>query len=177
MTMTVQLDLFNSVTPIATFDWANESNLKIFDYSDDMHFDDVLLEGNYVVNVPCYKIEDLVGLIDINKKSQYESNERATYWALVCNKKLNHCVVRITDTDKCNWAGNRWFVLANAKMQKFIKQKALFALLKGDIKKMPRLYNKVVQVRDINYRKDLKSNFAQVFVQNKWRTEHILEQI
>jgi len=176
--MSVQLDLFNTVTPIATFDWANESDLKIFDYTDDMHFDDLALRGNYVINVPCYKIEDLVGIFDTSTKSEFEDNKNHVYWSLIRNKKLNHCVTRITDAGKYNYmTGARWFVLANAKTQKYVKQKALFAMLKGDIKKIPRLYNKVVQVRDISYRKDMKANFVQVYVQNKWRTEHILEQL
>ena len=66
MTMTVQLDLFNNVVPIATFDWADKYDLKLFDYSTDMQFDDVQLEGNYVINVPCYKVDSLVGIIDKN---------------------------------------------------------------------------------------------------------------
>ena len=174
MTTSVQLDLFNSITPIATFDWANESDLKIFDYSDDIKFDDLALENNYIINVPVYRIEDVVDILypDVAKRK----GNRDIYWDIVKNKKFNHCVVRISDRSRYT-CGDKWFVLATEKFQKFIKQKALFAMLKNDVKKMPKVYKKVVQVADISYRKDMKRNFVQVFTLSKWSKEHVLEQV
>jgi len=172
--MNVQFDMFNTITPIATFDWANESNLQIFDYSDDLKFDDVILENNYVINVPVYRIEDVVDILypDVAKRK----GTRDIYWDLAKNKKFNDCVVRITDRDRYS-CGDKWFVLATPIFTKYLKQKALFAMIKNDIKKLPKLYKKVVQVADISYRKEWKRNFVQVYTLPKWSKEHVLEQI
>lgn len=174
MTTSVQLDLFNSITPIATFDWANESDLKIFNYSDDLKFDDLALENNYIIDVPVYRIEDVQAILDPqgNKRNgRYEF-----YWELAKNKKFNHCVVRISDRSRYT-CGDKWFVLATPKFQKYLKQKALFGMIKDEVKKMPKVYKKVVQVADISYRQDMKRTFVQVFTLPKWSKEHVLEQV
>ncbi len=170
MTMTVQFDLFNAMTPIASFDWADKTNINIFEYNDDIKFDDVTLVNNYIIDVPCYKIEDIEGLIDSN------DDIKSKYFSLVRNKKLNHCLVRITDKDRYS-CGDKWFVLANAKTRKFVEQQTLFAMLKGNMKKKPRLYKKVIQIESTDYRKDLKTNFVQAYTLSKWHTQHVLEQL
>lgn len=176
MTTSVQLDLFNSITPIATFDWANETDLKIFDYSDDLKFDDLALENNYIINVPVYRIEDVQAILDPHGNKR--NGKWDFYFELAKDKKFNHCMVRISDIGKYkHTCGDKWFVLATSKFQKYLKQKALFGMIKDDVKKMPKLYKKVVQVADINYRKDFKRNFVQVFTLSKWSKEHVLEQI
>ena len=172
MSACVQLDLFNKVMPISNFDWHDKQNLQIFDYTDDIEFNDPILVGNYIINVPMYKIEDLAGLIDYDR----EKGNRDAYWKLVSNKKFNHCTVRITDKDDYT-CGKHWFILANAKTKKFVKQQSLFALLKGAIKKKPRLYTKVVQVSDISYRNDLRRDFVQVYTLSKWHSEHVLSKV
>jgi len=172
----VQFDLFNTITPIASFDWANESNLQIFDYSDDLKFDDLTLENNYVINVPVYRIEDVQNILEPqgNKRNgRYEF-----YWRLAKDKKFSKCVVRITDGGRYKGtSGDKWYVLATSKFQKYLKQKALFGMIKDDVNKMPKVYKKVVHVAGINYRKDMKRNLVQAYVLSKWNKEHVLEQI
>ena len=176
MTMTVQFDLFDALTPIATFDWANESDLKIFDYSDDIKFDDLALENNYIINVPVYRIEDVQAILD--PQGNKRNGRYDFYFQLAKDKKFNHCVVRISDSGRYKGtSGDKWFVLATAKFQKYLKQKALFGMLEGNVKKMPKVYKKVVHVADIGYRKDMKRNFVQVYTLGKWSKEHVLEQV
>lgn len=172
--MSVQLDMFNTVTPVATFDWADKTNLQIFDYTDDLKFDDVILKNNYVINVPVYRIEDVIDILypDVAKRK----GKMDMYWDIVKNKKFNHCVVRISDRDRYT-CGDKFFVLATANFTKYLKQKALFAMLKNDIKKMPKLYKKVVQVAGVDYRKEWKSNFVQVYTLPKWSKEHVLSKV
>ena len=154
MTMTVQLDLFNNVVPVATFDWADKTNLKLFDYSTDMQFDDVQLEGNYVINVPCYKVDSLVGIVD--------KNANATWDKIAKNKDLYDCIVRIYEREGVRWGGKiKNYILANTKTKKFIDQQFLFAKLKDDIRKKPRIINKWLKVEQIDFeRDDLNSNFV-----------------
>jgi hypothetical protein len=176
MSTCVQLDLFDRIAPIATFDWANDKDLKIFDYSDDLKFDDIALENNYVINVPCYRIEDVIKIFypDFND----EQSHIKYYFEIVKNKKLNDCVVRMTDYDSKGWgAGDKWFLLANSKTQKYIRSKGHFAMLQGNIKKMPKLYKKVVEVKNIHYRQDMKRNWVEVYTLGKWFKDHVLEQI
>ena len=164
----VQLDLFNTITPVAVFDWHYEPNRKIFEYSDDIQFDDSMLIDHYIIDVPVYKFDDLIKI--------FGGTDKSDYWALVKNKQLNHCIVRITDKDRYG-AGDKWFVLANAKTKKFVQQHAICAILKGTIKKAPKLYKKVVKIDGIDYRDDMKGNFVTVYTLNKWSSEHILKQI
>ena len=154
MSLTVQLDLFNNVVPIATFDWADMRDLKLFDYNTDMQFDDVQLEGNYIINVPCYKVDSLVGIVD--------KNANATWDKIAKNKDLHDCIVRIYETKGRRWGGkNTYYILANSKTKKFIEQQFLFAKLKDDIRKKPRITNKWLKVESIDFdRDDLDSNFV-----------------
>ena len=168
--MTVQLDMFDTIQPVKVFDWANETNCKIFQYSDDLQFDDIALENHYVLDVPMYRYQDVCKALGVTPDG------KSDYWTIVRNKKFNNCIVRITDRDRYG-AGNKWYVLATPKFQKYIKRKALFAIIKNDTNKMPRLYKKVVHIRDINYRKDLKNNFVQAYTLSKWHTQHILSQL
>jgi hypothetical protein len=154
MSLTVQLDLFNNVVPIATFDWADMRDLKLFDYNTDMQFDDVQLEGNYIINVPCYKVDSLVGIVD--------KNANATWDKIAKNKDLHDCIVRIYETKGRRWGGkNTYYILANSKTKKFIEQQFLFAKLKDDIRKKPRIVNKWLKVESIHFdRDDLDCNFV-----------------
>ena len=177
----VQYDLFNAIVPAATFNFINEpeSDVHAFEYSDDLKFDDKTLQDNFIVNVPMYRIEDIIQMM--HGDATVVKIDR--YFDFVKNKKLNHCLVRITDQDKrynynrYSHAGDKWFVLANAQTRKFVEQNTIVAMLNGNLKKKFKTYTKCVKVEDINYRKDIKRNFVSVFVQSKYMTEHVMSQV
>jgi hypothetical protein len=168
----VQLDMFNAVPHIASFDIGDRTDVKIFEYSDDLKFDDKILEDNFIVNVPMYKIEDIMQLM----QGQNEVDKHGFYFNLAKNKKLNHCLVRITD-EKRYGCGDKWYLLANAQTKKFITKNAVFGILKETVKKLPKVYKKCVKITDSTYRKDLKRNFVSVHVQSKHMSEHVISQV
>lgn len=164
MSLTVQLDMFNATVPIHTFDWGNETNCKIFEYNDELQFDDPCLEKHYVINVPCYKLESLVGIV--------ADDESKTFKALAYDKSLHDCVVRVYENNGTRSWNSKFYVLANAKTKKFVEQHFLFAKLKGNISKMPRITKKVVKVESIYYRDEDDVNFIMAKV--CWAADHLL---
>jgi hypothetical protein len=176
----VQYDLFNAITPVATFNFMHdeETDVHVFEYSDDLKFDDKTLQDNFIVNVPMYRIEDIIQMMHGD-----DTNKINRYFEFVKNKKLNHCLVRITDAEnhsgsnRYSYAGDKWFVLANAKTRKFVEQNTIIAMLNGNLKKKFKTYTKCVKIEDINYRKDIKRNFVSAFIQSKHMTEHVMSQV
>jgi hypothetical protein len=168
----IQYDMFDAVPHIATFDIGDRTDVKIFEYSDDLQFDDKMLEDNFIIDVPCYKIEDIIKMLYGDVKMDTVD----TYFALAKNKKLNHCLVRISD-HKGFMCGDKWYLLANAKTKKYVEQNTIVGCLKGNIKKKLKVYKKCVKIEGIDYRKDIKRNFVSAFVQSKSWTEHVLSQL
>ena len=171
----VQYDLFNSIVPVATFNFIHdeETDVHVFEYSDDLKFDDKTLQDNYIINVPMYRIEDIIQMM--HGDATVVKIDR--YFDFVKNKKLNHCLVRITDQHARYGVGDKWFVLANAQTRKFVEQNTIVAMLNGNLKKKFRTYTKCVKIEDINYRKDIKRNFVSVLFQSKLTTEHVMSQV
>lgn len=180
----VQYDLFNAITPVATFNFMHdeETDVHVFEYSDDLKFDDKMLENNFIINVPMYRIEDINQMVYGDSHGTCFSTKRIvpskidSYFNFAKNKKLNHCLVRITDKDGYG-CGDKWYLLANAQTKKFVEQQTIVGCLKGNIRKKLKVYTKCVKVEDINYRKDIKRNFVSVFIQSKHMTEHVMSQV
>jgi hypothetical protein len=174
-TSQVQYDLFTETVPVATFNFFHDqdTDVHVFEYSDDLKFDDTALQDNFIVNVPMYRIEDIIQMM--HGDATVVKIDR--YFEFVKNKKLNHCLVRITDQHARYGVGDKWFVLANAQTRKFVEQNTTVAILKGNIKKKLRVYTKCVKIEDIHYRKDLKRNFVSVLFQSKHTTEHVQSQV
>jgi hypothetical protein len=168
----IQHDMFDAVPHVASFDIGDRTDVKIFEYSDDLKFDDKMLEDNFIIDVPCYRIEDIIkmlhGDVDVDKKD--------IYFDLAKNKKLNHCLVRLTDHARY-MCGDKWYLLANAKTKKYVEQNTIIGCLKGNIKKKLKVYKKCVKIEAIDYRKDLKRNFVSAYVQSKHMTEHVESQM
>lgn len=175
--MTVQLDLFNAQTPIANFDYYAHGNIVVYDYSKDMSFDDAVLENAYIMNVPCYKLEDLVDLFDNSKKSIYESDKNHVFWKLNNDKKIYDYCLRISDTKRHQYSRKeKLFIYANSKLEKIVQQKTLWALLKNTIKKKPRLYKKTIKIVDMQERQD-GTTFIDSYIADKFMCQVIDEHV
>lgn len=175
----IQYDMFDAVPHIATFDIGDRTDVKIFEYSDDLKFDDKILEDNFIIDVPCYRDVDIIKML----YGDVEMDRINTYFTLAKNKKLNHCLVRITDSQKkygsnrYSYVGDKWYLLANAQTKKWVEQNTIVGCLKGNIKKKLKVYKKCVKIEGIDYRKDIKRNFVSAFVQSKFWTEHVESQV
>ncbi len=104
---------------------------KVYDYNDGVVITDKVLNHDYVVNVPCYKVED-VTLAMYGDKSNYFFND-----------PTKHCIRMHTS----NHHGKQYYyLLATPEMDEFVKQQAIFGAIKGHITKMPKKHLKVVHV-------------------------------
>lgn len=168
MSITVQLDLFNTTVPVAMFDWGHKTNLKVFEYDDNLNFVDESLKGNFVVNVPCYKVDSLAPIFF--ETNEYGEYPRGEVWSkLAKNRKLQKFTLRIYE-DKSNWRST-FYVLANEKTKKFVEKHFLFAKIKNVNVKMPRITKKVLEIKQI----DSDKNF--VLSEVNFAPDHVISQI
>ena len=112
--------------------WNDKTDYKVYDYNDGVVITDKVLYDGYVVNVPCYKVED-VTLAMYGEKKNYFLTDPTT----------NHIIKIRTSNHK----GKQYqYVLATPEMDEFVKQQATFGAIKGHITKMPKKHLKVVHV-------------------------------
>ena len=112
----------------------NVYTTKIFDYNDGVKLTDKSVDTNYVINVPCYNLEDLSIM---EHGSKYYSSTMQ-YW-----EKFQHCI----SIETSNHKGKQYrYLIATPETEKYIAQQGLVAILKGHITKMPKRHLKVVRV-------------------------------
>jgi hypothetical protein len=111
--------------------WNSKTDHKVYDYNDGVVITDKVLYDGYVVNVPCYKVEDVTLAM---------SGDKRNYWFGDQDKH----VIKIQTS---NHRGKQYYyLLATPEMDKFVKQQATFGAIKGHITKMPKKHLKVVHV-------------------------------
>ena len=140
--------------------WNNKTDHKVYDYNDGVVITDKVLYDGYIVNVPCYKVEDVTLAID-GYKSNYFSN----------NDPTNHCIRMHTTNHK---GKQYYYLLATPEMDEFVKQQAIFGAIKGHITKMPKKHLKVARV--MNRGKNGKRITVDLYVQNKCFSEYLIKE-
>jgi hypothetical protein len=107
---------------------------KVFDFNDfndSIKLADKKFNHQFIVNVPCYKVEDVALAIH---------GMKSNYFALP--NHLLDCIVNIRTS---NHHGRQFeYILSTPSVDEYIKQNALFGILKGNTNKMPKLHSKVV---------------------------------
>ena len=63
--------------------WNDKTDHKVYDYNDGVVITDKVLYDGYVVNVPCYKVEDVTLAIN-GYKSNYFSNDLTIHCITIC---------------------------------------------------------------------------------------------
>jgi len=112
----------------------NVYTTKIFDYNDGVKLDDKSVNECYVINVPCYNLED-ISMMETG--SPYHSSPMQ-YW-----QKFQHAVSIRTSNHK----GKQFrYLLATPETDKYVAEQGLIGILKGHITKMPKRHLKVVNV-------------------------------
>jgi len=111
--------------------WNTSTEHKVYDYNDGVVITDKVLDNGYVINVPCYKVED-VTLAMNGYKSNYFFND-----------PTKHCINIHTSNHK---GKQYYYLLATPEMDEFVKQQAIFGAIQGHITKMPKKHLKVVKV-------------------------------
>jgi hypothetical protein len=139
--------------------WNNKTDHKVYDYNDGVVITDKVLYDGYVVNVPCYKVEDVTLAIN-----GYKSN-------YFCNDLTIHSIRMHTS----NHRGKQYsYLIATPEMDEFVKQQATFGAIKGNITKMPKKHLKVVKVMNRgNYGKRI---VVDCYIQDKCFSEHLTKE-
>ena len=139
--------------------WNDKTDHKVYDYNDGVVITDKVLYDGYVVNVPCYKAED-VTLAMYGRKSNYWSNE----------KDKDHIRMQ-TNNHK---GKQHMYVIATPEMDEFVKQQSTFGAIKGHITKMPKKHLKVVHV--MNRGKHGKRIIVDLYIQEKDFSEYLTKE-
>lgn len=106
---------------------------KIFDYNDGVKLDDKCVDDSYVVNVPCYNLED-ISMMDYARTTR----DIMTYW-----EKFQF-MIRIQTS---NHKGKQYqYLIATPEVEKYVAEQTLIGILKGHITKAPKRHLKVVRV-------------------------------
>jgi len=136
--------------------WTTKTDHKVYDYNDGIDITDKVLYGDYVINIPCYKVEDITLAIYGDKRN---------YWLT----DPTHNIIKIQTT---NYKGKQYqYVLATPEMDEFVKQQATFGAIKGHITKMPKKHLKVVNV--MNRGKTGNRIKVDLYVQDKSFSEYL----
>jgi len=139
--------------------WNNKTDHKVYDYNDGVVITDKVLYDAYVVNIPCYKVED-VTLAMYGDKSNYFSSD-----------PTKHCIRMHTS----NHRGKQYYyLLATPEIDEFVKQQAIFGAIKGHITKMPKKHLKVVKV--MNRGKHGKRIVVDLYIQDKCFSEYLTKE-
>lgn len=136
--------------------WNTKTDYKVYDYNDDVVITDNVFSHSYVVNVPCYKVEDVTLAIN-GYKSNYFSNDLA-----------KHFIRMHTSNHK---GKQHYYLLATPEIDEFVKQQAIFGAVKGHITKMPKKHLKVVHV--MNRGKSGKRITVDLYIQHKILSENL----
>jgi hypothetical protein len=112
--------------------WGPKSDHKVYDYNDGVDITKNMFYDTYIVNVPCYKVED-VTLAMYGDKKNY----------LLTNPTTKDIIKIQTSNHK---GKQHQYVLATPEMDTFVKQQATFGAIKGHNTKMPKKHLKVVNV-------------------------------
>mgnify|MGYP003649785881 CR=1 FL=1 len=141
--------------------WGPKSDHKVYDYNDGVDITKNMFYDTYIVNVPCYKVED-VTLAMYGDKKNY----------LLTNPTTKDIIKIQTSNHK---GKQHQYVLATPEFDTFVKQQATFGAIKGHNTKMPKKHLKVVNVMN---RGDIGHNRIKVdlYVQDKSFSEYITEQ-
>jgi len=139
--------------------WNDKTDHKVYDYNDGVVITDKVLYDGYVVNVPCYKVEDVTLAIN-GYKSNYFSNDTTQHY------------IRMHTS---NHRGKQYsYLLATPEMDQFVKQQATFGAIKGHITKMPKKHLKVVKV--MNRGKSGKRIVVDCYIQDKCFSEYLTKE-
>lgn len=126
-----------SISHIASFErnyYTDKYTYKVFDYNDGIRLDDESVEDHYVINVPCYKLSDVLKMV--YGKSHYGSLNR--FWEM-----FGHAI----SIETSNHHGKRHdYLLATPETIEFVRQQSIVGGLKGHITKVPKLHTKTVHV-------------------------------
>jgi hypothetical protein len=140
--------------------WSPKSDHKLYDYNDGVDIIKNMFYDTFIVNVPCYKVED-VTLAMYGEKKNY----------LLTNPTTDHIIKIQTNNHK---GKQHRYVLATPEMDTFVKQQATFGAIKGHITKMPKKHLKVVHV--MNRGKYGKSVKVDLYVQDTSFSKYLTEQ-
>lgn len=112
--------------------WGPDRDHKVYDYNDGVDVTKQMFYDAYIVNVPCYKVEDLTLAIYGSKRNYMFDNPTTEHRIKI--QTSNH-------------RGKQYqYVLATPEMDEFVKQQAIVGAIKGHITKMPKKYLKVVNI-------------------------------
>lgn len=108
----------------------NRKTYKIYDYTHGVQLDDKRYNDAYVTNVPCYSLDDVYTLLGTQ-----------------CHQRVNEIFGNVIDIQTQNHKGKKFhYILATPECDKMMTEKGLFAMIAGNIKKMPKRHNKIVRV-------------------------------
>lgn len=109
--------------------------IKVFDYNDGLKLDDKFIDDSYVINVPCYNLEDLSMM---NTGTAYRNCSVMYYW-----QKFQHMI----SIQTCNHKGKQYqYLIATPEIEKYVAEQTLVGILKGYITKAPKRHLKIVRV-------------------------------
>ena len=112
--------------------WNTKTDHKVYDYNDGVDITKHMFYNAYIVNVPCYKVEDVTLAMYGDKRNYFLTDPTTKH------------IIKIQTT---NHKGKKYqYVLATPEMDEFVKQQATFGAIKGHITKMPKKHLKVVNV-------------------------------
>jgi len=115
--------------------YSQRYDTKVFDYADGVKVDSKQFDETYIVNVPCYRVEDV---------NQALTGESSSYFSLNCQQKLFNTMIRVETN---NHTGKKFqYLIATPEVEEYVTQQAIFGIIKGYISKMPKKHIKVVRV-------------------------------
>ena len=136
--------------------WNSKTEHKVYDYNDGIDITKNMFYDTYIVNVPCYKVEDVTLAMYGDKKN---------YW-------FSDPTEHIIKIQTSNHKGKQYhYVLATPEMNKFVIEQATFGAIKGHITKMPKKHLKVVNV--MNRGKTGNRIKVDLYVQDKSFSEYL----
>ena len=115
--------------------WGNPTEYKVYDYADGVDLTQKQFYDSYVVNVPCYKVEDIT-LAATGTKSDY-----------FCPHTQMRLFGNFIRMETNNRRGKKfYYLLATPGVDEYVKQQSVFGAIKGHISKVPVKHYKTVRV-------------------------------
>lgn len=145
--------------------WHDKYDHNVYDYNDGVNLADDYVNDCFVVNVPCYNVED-IALAMTGRKSRYFSHHTQI--------ELHTHIFHIRTS---NHTGKQHqYLLATPEIDEYVKQHAVFGIIKGNTRKLPKKHLKVVRVFNRGTYKD-DSKHIECYTQDNDTAKYLTNQV